>query len=191
MSKLNSICVYCGSSPSNQPAFMEEANALGKYLGETGRKLVYGGASVGIMGEIANAALSVGGEVLGVMPNSLVEREVQHEGLTELVVVSGMHERKAHMVEASDGFIAMPGGFGTLDELFETITWSQLGYHNKPVGVLNVGGYFDNLLKFLQDCVDAKLVKPEHLASVLVASTGEALIEKMEAYEPANTGKWL
>ena len=160
---MKSICVYCGSSASNEPAYIEAGKNLGKLLGESGQRLVYGGASIGIMGAIADATLEAGGEVLGVMPNSLVELEVQHEGLTELIVVDSMHERKAKMVEQSDGFIALPGGFGTLDELFETLTWAQLGYHDKPVGVLNVSGYFDALFEFLNNAVAKALIKQKHL----------------------------
>ena len=180
---MKSICVYCGSSASNEPAYIEAGKNLGKLLGESGQRLVYGGASIGIMGTIADATLEAGGEVLGVRPNSLVELEVQHEGLTELIVVDSMHERKAKMVEQSEGFIALPGGFGTLDELFETLTWAQLGYHDKPVGVLNVDGYFDALFEFLSNAVAKALIKQKHLDMLHVASNSEALLAEMAKYE--------
>lgn len=190
MSQLKSICVYCGSSTSNEPGYIKAAETLGTELGQFGRNLVYGGASVGIMGAIADATLANGGEVLGIMPGSLVEKEVQHEGLTELVVVSSMHERKAKMVEAADGFIAMPGGFGTLDELFETLTWSQLGYHHKPIGLLNIQGYFDDLLRFLKGAVNKQLIKATHLETLLVSDNSLELLQKMERYEAPITDKW-
>ena len=186
---MKSICVYCGSSASNEAAYIDAGRDLGKLLGESGQRLVYGGASIGIMGAIADATLAAGGEVLGVMPNSLVELEVQHEGLTELIVVNSMHERKAKMVEQSDGFIALPGGFGTLDELFETLTWAQLGYHDKPVGVLNVNGYFDALFEFLNNAVEKALVKQKHLDMLHVSSNSIELLEMMVQYEPPKLKK--
>jgi hypothetical protein len=187
---MQSVCVYCGSSASNEASYIAAAKALGTSLGRSGRRLVYGGAHVGLMGAVADAALAAGAEVLGVMPRSLVEIEVQHDGLTELVIVDSMHERKAHMVAESDGFIAMPGGFGTLDELFETLTWAQLGYHAKPIGILNVQGYFDDLLVFLENAVAKQLVKQQHLDMLLVASSGDELLEKMVKFRPVTTRKW-
>ncbi len=186
---LNSICVYCGSSFGSDLAYREGAIALGEALGRSNRRLVYGGASIGIMGALADAAISAGGEVLGVMPRSLVEKEVQHDGLSSLVIVDSMHERKAHMVEAADGFVVLPGGFGTLDELFETLTWAQLGYHQKPIGIFNINGYFDGLLAFLQNSVEKQLVKQPHLNMLIVADTLPTLLDQMEQYEPTGISK--
>lgn len=187
---MQSICVYCGSSASNEAAYIAEAKTLGEALGQSGRRLVYGGAHVGLMGAVADAALAAGADVLGVMPRSLVDIEVQHDGLTELVIVDSMHERKAHMVAESDGFIALPGGFGTLDELFETLTWAQLGYHHKPIGILNVQGYFDDLLGFLQNAVAKQLIKQQHVDMLLVAKTSAELLEMMTQFQPVTTRKW-
>jgi len=187
---VHSIGVYCASSTGDAPAFVSLAKVLGKTLAEQNIRLVYGGGSVGLMGIIADAALAAGGTVLGVIPESLRQREVHHEGLTELVVVDTMHERKAIMVAESDGFIALPGGFGTLDELFETLTWAQLGYHDKAVGLLNPEGYFDALLKFLGSAVEHKLVKKQHLDMLLVDQDIDRLLMRMAQYEPPNLTKW-
>lgn len=187
---MHSVCVYCGSSMSRVEGFAVAAEQLGRHLAISGIRLVYGGGSVGLMGVIADAALSAGGEVLGVIPQSLREKEVHHEGLSQLEVVGSMHERKAIMVEQSQGFIALPGGFGTLDELFETLTWSQLGYHQKPVGVLNIEGYFDDLLVFIQQAVDKGLIKQAHLDMLLVEQTSEKLLERMASYKAPNIAKW-
>ena len=187
---MHSICVYCGSSPSDQPSFTLAAAELGRHLAQSKIRLVYGGGSVGLMGIIADAALESGGDVLGVIPQSLREKEVHHEGLTRLDVVGSMHERKAIMVEESQGFIALPGGFGTLDELFETLTWAQLGYHNKPIAILNVEGYFDDLLIFLSQSVKKKLVKQAHLDMLIIDANCERLVQKMRDYVPPQVTKW-
>ena len=148
------VCVYCGSSPGRRPIYLESAVAVGQTLAARGIGLVYGGASVGTMGAMADAALEAGGEVIGVMPRTLVDREVAHASLTELHVVEGMHERKAKMTALSDGFLAMPGGLGTLDELFEALTWAQLGIHDRPIAIWNVEGYWDPLLAMLDRAQD-------------------------------------
>jgi len=160
MSELRRLCVYCGSSPGNRPGFGDAADAVGRLLAESGIGVVYGGASVGLMGRVADAALRAGGEVIGVLPDKLFEREVAHAGLSELRVVASMHERKALMSELSDGFIALPGGYGTIEEVVEAVTWNQLGIHAKPVGLLDVDGYFDLLLAFLDRGVADGLLAP-------------------------------
>ncbi|MBP7452921.1 MAG: TIGR00730 family Rossman fold protein [Ottowia sp.] len=148
-----SICVYCGSRPGNSPGFAETARAVGQWIGSQGGQLVYGGGRAGLMGEVANATLAAGGRVIGVIPRALVEREHAHRGCTELHVVETMHERKRLMAEHADAFIALPGGIGTFEELFETWTWRQLGYHNKPLGLLNQNGYYDDLLTFVRHSI--------------------------------------
>jgi len=160
---MKSLCVYCGSKPSNNKGFLQVANDLGAYLGKNGIRLVYGGAKVGIMAEVANACLAHGGEVLGIMPKSLVPWEVSHQGLSELKIVTSMHERKALMETESDAFVALPGGLGTLDELFEILTWKQIKLHKKPVSIINVAGFFDHLLAHLKTCKDYDLVVNEDL----------------------------
>ena len=187
---MKSLCVYCGASTGDSPAFVSLAKALGTTLAEQNIRLVYGGGSVGLMGIIADAALAANGEVLGIIPKSLREKEVHHNGLTELVIVGSMHERKAFMIEASDGFIALPGGFGTLDELFETLTWAQLGYHQKPVGVLNPDGYFDMLLAFLEVATGHKLRKQGHLELLLVDQNIDRLLTRMTGYQASQLAKW-
>ena len=149
MTVLNSICVFCGSNPGNHPAYGEAALALGRTIAGRGLTLVYGGAEVGLMGQVADAALSAGGDVVGIIPQALVDKEIAHRRLTRLETVSSMHERKARMAELSDGFVNLPGGTGTLEEMFEVWTWGQLGFHDKPIAVLNVRGFYDQLLGFL------------------------------------------
>ena len=150
---LTSVCVFCGASTGSNPAYREAAIALGKELARRQLTLVYGGGAVGLMGIVADAALAAGGEVIGIIPESLKSKEIGHNGLTRLEVVDGMHARKARMAELSDAFIALPGGLGTFEELFEVWTWGQLGYHGKPLGLLNVAGYYDGLLAFLRTSV--------------------------------------
>ena len=188
---MKSICVYCGSSSGAQPIYIEQAQALGRSVVEAGLDLVYGGASVGLMGAVADAALAAGGRVIGVMPTALIEKEIDHKGLSELHIVTNMHERKAKMAELSDGFIAMPGGAGTLEEFFEMWTWSQLGYHRKPCGLLNVAGYFDSLITFMQHTVEQKFVKAEHVEMVLVESEPQALLQRLADYKPIFVPKWV
>ena len=179
---MKKVCVYCGSSLGKRPEYAYAARRLAKALTLQGIGLVYGGASVGIMGEIADAVLAGGGEVIGVIPQVLVDKEVAHGGLTELKVVGSMHERKAIMMEISDGFIALPGGLGTQEELFEVLTWSQLGFHKKPCGLLNVGGYYDKLCSFLDHAVEEQFVKTHHREMLLVEDSPEKLLTLMEGY---------
>ncbi len=160
-------------------------------LAEAEIRLVYGGGHVGLMGAVANAALDAGGEVTGVMPRALVDREIAHTGLTRLHVVGSMHERKALMSELSDGFVALPGGTGTLEEFFEVLTWAQLGEHGKPCGLLNVAGYYDPLLAVLDHMVDRKFLSDVHRAMVLVETDPAAMLERFEAYRPPKTAKWI
>ena len=188
---MKSICIYCGSSMGKSDTYKDEAIKLADALVAQQITLVYGGASVGIMGVIANRVLAGGGKVIGVIPNSLVEREVCHEGLSELIVVADMHARKAKMAELADGFIALPGGLGTLDELCEILTWSQLGIHNKPCAALNVEGYFDSLVGFFQKAVDEEFMKQQHKDMLMLETNAEDLIAKMIAYKPLNVSKWI
>ncbi|HBJ87203.1 MAG TPA: TIGR00730 family Rossman fold protein [Verrucomicrobiales bacterium] len=191
MSKLRRICVYCGSNAGNDPAHRAAAHALGAFLARSGLGLVYGGGNVGLMGAVADGALSQNGEVIGVIPRSLMEKELGHGGVTELHVVTSMHERKQMMVDLSDGFIALPGGFGTLDELFETLTWLQLSFHDKPVGLLNVGGFFDGLIEFISQMSQSGFLKPEHARCVLVENDPAKLLTAMESFRPPDLGKWI
>jgi len=185
------VCVFCGSSPGAEPTYAQAARNLGSILAKSGIGLVYGGASVGLMAEIANAAMQAHGEVIGVIPRSLVEKEVAHGGLTDLRVVDSMHQRKALMAELSDGFIAMPGGLGTLEEFFEVLTWAQLGMHTKPCGLLNVGGFYDRLLAFLDHAAQQRFIRPVHRASVLVADSPERLLGQFEMYRAPAAEKWI
>ena len=188
---MNSVCVFCGSSPGNDPAYAESARQLGRTLAANNTTLVYGGGHVGLMGIVADAALEIGGRVVGVMPKSLVDREIGHQGLTKLHVVHSMHERKALMSELSNGFIALPGGNGTLEEFFEVLTWAQLGEHDKPCGLLNVAGYYDPLLRVFDQMVDRAFLKEEHRKLVLVEEDPSALLDRFESYEPPETIKWI
>lgn len=191
MKEIKSICVYCGSSPGRLDAYATAARALAALLVEQNIRLVYGGANVGIMGLLADTVLQLGGEVVGVIPEALVQKEVAHAGLTELHVTQSMHERKTLMAEFSDGFIALPGGIGTLEELFEVWTWAQLGFHNKPCGLLNIEGYFDSLALFLDHAVAEQFVKQAHRSMLMVESDPEAILERFRNYTPPVVGKWL
>lgn len=185
------LCVFCGSSAGQDPVYMASARLLGETLAKNGIELVYGGASVGLMGAVADAALAAGGHVIGVMPQALVDKEIAHGALSDLRVVGSMHERKAMMAELSDGFIALPGGLGTFEELFEVWTWAQLGYHKKPCALLNVAGFYDKLAGFLDDVVERGFVKPVHRAMLIVRDEPAALIEAIRAYEPPKVEKWI
>ncbi len=185
------ICVFCGSSSGDLPQFAEVARSLGATLVRRGYGLVYGGARVGLMGAVAEAVLEQGGEAIGVIPGELAAKEIAHDGLTELIVVGSMHERKAVMAERADGFIAMPGGMGTLEEIFEVLTWAQLGIHAKPCGLLDVGGYFDPLLRFLDDAVSHRFLRSQHRAMLLVASEPNEMLDAFEGYQPIEVKKWL
>jgi uncharacterized protein (TIGR00730 family) len=185
------VCVYAGSNPGSDPIYAEGAQALAAELARRGIGLVYGGGKVGLMGVLADTILEAGGEAIGVMPQALIAREIGHPGLTELKVVTSMHERKALMAELSDAFVAVPGGIGTLEELIEVYTWSQLGIHAKACGVLNVAGYYDHLAAFLDHAVAAGFLKPAHRAVLSVASEPETLLERLAAYVPPAVGKWV
>ena len=174
--ELRRLCVYCGSSPGARPAYAEAAQALGSLLAHEGIGLVTGGGRVGLMGAVADAVLEAGGAAVGVIPQALFEREVGHEALTELHVVGSMHERKALMAHLSDGFVALPGGLGTLEEIAEMLTWSQLGLHPKPCGLLDVEGYFAPLVRFFDHATAERFVRPEHRAMLVVERTPEALL---------------
>ncbi len=189
--KFHRVCVYCGSNRGASPAFSEAAAALGTMLAQRGIGLVYGGGNVGLMGVIADAALAAGGEVIGVIPCALMEKELGHRGVTSLEVVGSMHERKARMADLSGAFIAMPGGIGTLEELFETLTWLQLGFHHKPVGLLNIAGFYDELASFLDHMTRAGFMKPEHAACLIVDTSADELIRRMADFEPPRLGKWM
>jgi uncharacterized protein (TIGR00730 family) len=173
---VKAVCVYCGSSFGTDPVYLEATRALARTFASQGIGVVYGGASVGLMGALADATLAAGGEVVGVIPQQLVDREIAHKGLTELHVVSTMHERKALMAQLSDAFVALPGGIGTLEELIEVFTWSQLGLHTKPLGVLNVNGYYDRLGAFLDHAVEQGFQPAEQRAKLVMATDPEALL---------------
>ncbi|NNF05816.1 MAG: TIGR00730 family Rossman fold protein [Candidatus Eisenbacteria bacterium] len=185
----SSICVYCGSSPGSQPIYAEATKSLAEVLVQRGIRLVYGGASVGTMGLLADHVLALGGEAVGVIPESLQAKEIAHPGLTELHVTDSMHSRKARMAELSEGFIALPGGLGTLDELFEIWTWGQLGFHSWPIGLLNVDGYYDHLIGFLDHAVEQGFVKPHHRSMIQVASSADLLVDTLASYSAPSTPK--
>lgn len=187
---MRAICVYCGSSAGRHPAYGEAARGLAGVLAGRDIDLVYGGAGVGLMGELADAMLAAGGRVIGVIPESLVSREVAHAGLTELHVVASMHERKAMMADLADGFVALPGGMGTLEELFEILTWAQLGLHGKPCGVLNARGYYDPLARFLDQAVAEGFLRPAHRAMLMVEADPGELLDRFARFRPPRAGKW-
>lgn len=185
------ICVFCGSNSGSDPAYVDAARQLGRLLARDGIGVVYGGGSVGLMGEVADAVLQSGGEVTGVIPHALWAREVGHRGLTDLRIVETMHERKAMMADLSDAFIALPGGLGTLEEIFEIWTWAQLGLHAKPMGFLDVNGFYAPLLQFLDRAVRERFLKEPHRAIALVDADPERLLQKFEAWQPPLVEKWI
>ena len=187
---MRNVCVYCGSSAGNEPHFIEAARELGRVLAERDLGLVYGGASIGMMGAVADEVLRQGGRAIGVIPESLMHNEVAHPDLTELHVTAGMHERKTLMEHKADAFIALPGGLGTLEELFEILTWAQLGFHNKPCGVLNVAGYFDQLLAFLDQCVASGFVRQGHRDMLQVADDPALLLRQFTSWQRPELGRW-
>ncbi|WP_022927945.1 TIGR00730 family Rossman fold protein [Patulibacter americanus] len=186
-----SICVYAGSNPGDDPTHAETARALGTLLAERGIGVVYGGGRTGLMGAVADATLAAGGTVVGIIPAHLEEREVAHRGLTELVVVGSMHERKTLMAERADAFVALPGGLGTLEELVEVATWTQLGIHDKPVGLLDSAGYWRPLDAFLEHAVAAGFLHPEHRKAIVREDDPAAMLDALEAWRPVQVQKWL
>lgn len=185
------LCIYCGSSRGTRPEYAAAAQDTGRLLAERGIGVVFGGGSVGMMGAVADAALEAGGEVIGVIPHALAAREVDHTGLTALHKVDTMHERKALMADLADGFVALPGGIGTLEELMEVWTWVQLGIHRQPVGLLNVAGYFDGLLAFIDHAVAEGFVRPAHRDLLTVAGTPADLLDALAHWEPPDVPHWL
>lgn len=188
---MNRVCVYCGSNPGRDGAYLEATEAFGQEAARRNIGVVYGGASVGLMGALADAALDAGGEVIGVIPDALLEREVAHDRLSDLQVVSSMHERKRAMVDLADGFVALPGGLGTLEEIFEVLTWAQLGFHEDPCGLLDVAGYYSNLVAHLDHAADEGFVRPHHREMILVESEPATLLDRFTDYEPPQVEKWL
>ncbi|MGA2749660.1 MAG: TIGR00730 family Rossman fold protein [Verrucomicrobiota bacterium] len=189
--KIESVCVCCGSSPGLLPEYLEAASKFGRLLASRGITLVYGGGKVGLMGAVADGALEAGGRVIGVIPKSLIDKKVAHTGLTELHPVSSMHERKAKMADLSDAFVALPGGVGTLEEIFEACTWTQLGFHSKPCAFLNVMGFYDSLFAFIHNLVAQRFLKPEHLSSLLLETDMDRLLARLQAYEHVSVDKWI
>ena len=188
---MSRICVYCGSSPGRLPDYRDAARVLGHELAARDLGLVYGGAGIGVMGAVADAILEKGGQAIGVIPYALATREVAHSGLDELFVVDSMHERKAKMAELSDGFIALPGGWGTIEEIFEMLTWAQLGFHKKPCGLLNISGYYDHLFTFLEHAIDQRFVREEYRPMIMMEQTAGDLLDRYQQYQAPSVKKWI
>ena len=188
---MNRVCVFTGSSPGASSDYSAAAKDLAQAIVERGCELVYGGANVGLMGVVADRVLELGGRAVGVIPKALVEMEVAHPSLSELHIVESMHARKAMMTDLSSAFVALPGGIGTLEETFEVLTWSQLGMHSKPVGLLNVAGYYDGLIEFLHRAVTERFLKPEHRELLLIEERPSALLSAFSRYRAVETGKWI
>jgi uncharacterized protein (TIGR00730 family) len=191
MAGMKQICVFCASSPGSRPEYRAAAEELGEELARRNIGLVYGGGNVGLMGVLADAVLKAGGEAVGVIPKHLMAREIGHNGLTKLHVVRSMHERKALMADLSDGFVALPGGFGTLEEFCEVVTWTQLGLHAKPCGILNVLGYYSPLLAMFDHAVEERFLKPENRGLVLAQDSAPELLQALEEWRPVRVEKWL
>lgn len=189
--EIGSICIYCGSSPGERPEYLEAARSFATLLARSGIRVVYGGASIGVMGAVADAALAAGGEVYGVIPQALVDRELAHPGLTQLFVTRSMHERKARMAELADAFVALPGGVGTLEEIFEIWTWAQLGMHAKPCALLNVAGYYDGLVRFMDHTVAEGFVREAHRRMLVTRADGAQLLAALREYEAPVVRKWV
>ncbi|WP_294289125.1 TIGR00730 family Rossman fold protein [uncultured Sphingomonas sp.] len=181
------LAIYCGSATPSDPVYVDSARAVGRTLAERGIGVVYGGGRLGLMGAVADAALEAGGEVIGVIPQALVDAEVAHRGCTELHVVDTMHQRKQAFTDLSDGFVTLPGGTGTMDELWEAMSWAQIGYHAKPVGLLNVAGFYDGLITFVKTMGDVGFLRPQHQGLLIVDDTLDGLLAKMAAFTPATT----
>jgi uncharacterized protein (TIGR00730 family) len=188
---LQSLCVYCGSNAGRHPEYADQARAFARELVQRGLDLVYGGSSIGIMGTVADAVLAEGGRVIGVIPEALIKKELAHHHLTELHVVKSMHERKTMMVEKAEGFVALPGGVGTLEELFETWTWAQLGLHKKPCGLLNIAGYYDKLAAFLDHTVEEAFMQPQHRTMLIIERDPAALLDRYANYVAPEVSKWI
>jgi len=191
MAEIRSVCVYCASSPGNNPKVTTAARALAEHIADAGLELVYGGGTVGLMGLIADTVMARNGTVRGVIPTQLFPREIAHRGLTQLIEVSSMHERKTKMFDLADAFIALPGGFGTLEELAEVTTWAQLGIHSKPIGLLNVDGYYDGLVQWLGRAVGDGLLRADNRSLLLEATDPVTMLERLRAYEPSAAKQWL
>jgi uncharacterized protein (TIGR00730 family) len=189
--KMNRICVFCGTNTGSRPEYGAAARELGQILAEQGIELVYGGASVGIMGELADSVHGHGGHVTGIIPQQLMEKEVAHTEIANLIVVASMHQRKSQMADMSDGFVALPGGIGTLEGFFEILTWGQLGIHDKPSGILNVAGYFDGLTRFLDHAVKEGFLTEEHRGAIIMETDARRLLERMHAYTPLDSEKLM
>ncbi|QDU41313.1 LOG family protein YvdD [Maioricimonas rarisocia] len=189
--RLTSLCVFCGSSHGTRPEYQQATRAFGQMMAREGLRLVYGGGDVGLMGVLADAVMEAGGEVTGVIPDALMAREVGHHGITDLRVVGSMHERKALMADLADGFVALPGGLGTFEELCEILTWAQLGIHTKPVGLLDIAGYYDHFAALLDHATAEGFVREAHRDLLLVETEGEALLQRMRAYRPPTVAPWL
>ena len=188
---METVCVFCGSREGSRPTYAEAARRTGREIARRGLGLVYGGGRVGLMGAVADAALEEGGEVVGVITEALLSREIAHAGLTKLHVVGSMHERKMLMADLSDGFVTLPGGYGTLEEFFEVLSWAQLSIHEKPCGLLNVNGFWDPLSALFDHTVTEGFVNPDHRSLVLTEGDPSALLERMERYTPPQTRKWI
>jgi uncharacterized protein (TIGR00730 family) len=189
--RISAVCVFCGSNPGAKPVYTESALALGRELARQGIELVYGGANNGLMGSLADTVLAGGGRVVGIIPERLMQREVAHTGLTELHVVESMHERKAGMAGRADGFVALPGGLGTLEEICETLTWSQLGIQEKPCAFLNVDGYYEHMRAHFDRMVEMKFLKPEHRSMIIFEDDPARLLDRLRSYVHPRVGKWL
>jgi len=185
------ICVYCGSNPGSKPVFRQSGRELGRELAKRGLGLVYGGASVGVMGAVADGVLEAGGSAIGVLPHFFSTKEIAHGGLDELIIVNSMHERKAKMSELSDGFIALPGGWGTIEEIFEMLTWAQLGHHAKPCGLLNIDSYYEELSAFLEKAIENQFVREEYRPMIMIEDTASRLLDRFENYRAPRVKKWI
>lgn len=188
---IRSLCVFCGSNPGVRPEYAEAARGFGRLLADEGIALVYGGGKVGLMGQVADGALEAGGQVVGVIPYFLRDKELAHPGLTELHVTRSMHERKAMMADRADAFVALPGGFGTFDELFEILTWAQLGVHAKPVGLLDVAGFYQPLMDMIVHAVEQGFARPDHLASFQIHENPTMLLAALRQHQAPQVAKWV
>jgi len=185
------ICVYCGSNPGSKPVFRQSGRELGRELAKRGLGLVYGGASIGVMGAVADGVLEAGGSAIGVLPHFFSTKEIAHRDLDELIIVNSMHERKAKMSELSDGFIALPGGWGTIEEIFEMLTWAQLGHHAKPCGLLNIDSYYNELSDFLEKAIEHQFVKEEYRPMMMIEDAAPQLLDRFETYRAPRVRKWI